>query len=72
MRYELRGGPLDGSRGEVEDSFDGNLHFPYEVPSPDQHDPKSELRSALRYRRSEEVTEDGRSVYHFDSARHRQ
>jgi hypothetical protein len=72
MRYELEGGPLDGTRGEVDDSHLGNLRFPYRVPPPEGHDPRSDLRNPLRYRKTKAVAEDGAQIYAFDSVQHRQ
>lgn len=72
MRYELNGGPLDGTRGEITDDHQGNLTFPYAIPTVEGHDPTSDQRSELRYRKTESVTEDGSQVFVFDTVQHRQ
>ncbi len=72
MRYELNGGPLDGTRGEVADDFQGNLTFPQAIPTVEEHDPTSDRRSELRYRKTENVTEDGSHIFVYDSVQHRQ
>jgi hypothetical protein len=71
MRYELNGGPLDGTRGEVPDDFQGNLAFPAAIPTAEGHDPTSDRRSELRYRKTALVKEDGVHVYVYDSVQHR-
>lgn len=71
MRYELNGGPLDGTRGEVPNDFQGNLTFPYPTPGVEGQDPTSDRRSELRYRKTEGLKEDGSHVYVYDSVQHR-
>jgi hypothetical protein len=72
MRYELKEGPLDGTKGEVDDTYEGNLHFPHELPTPEGHDPRTDPGAQLRYRKTESVTDDGAHVYEFDSVQHRE
>ena len=72
MRYELSGGPLDGTRGEVDDEHLGNLTFPYAIPSTGDHDPTSDRRSELRYRKTATVRADGTHVFLYDAVQHRQ
>lgn len=59
MRYELNGGPLDGTEGEIDDEHAGNLTFPDEAPTADDHDPTSNRRNELRYRKTDAIREDG-------------